>query len=314
MTSRSSSCSGTQPAVFTTISAWSGTERSRAGPFPRGCRIDRGSRRLAVHVEDHPLSYASFEGEIPKGEYGAGTVEIWDRGKYELLEEKRDGGLTFRLRGERLQGVWTLVPAAMDGDEKNWLLLRKSDDRGPGADLPRYEPMLSTLAARRADWQGLALRDQVGRLPHDRACSRGRREPRQPDREGSDGGPVRSRSPARFRGRFAAPSAWSTGRSAPSTRRAARASRRCSEGPERSSSISSTFSSSTASPCSTSRSSSATSGSGRSWSPARRVSGSPRSSRTAVRFSRRRESRVWKGSWRSGRRRRTSRVRERRTG
>ena len=114
---------------------------------PKGLPMDRGSRRLAVHVEDHPLSYASFEGEIPKGEYGAGTVEIWDRGKYELLEEKRDGGLTFRLRGERLQGIWTLVPAAMDGDEKNWLLLRKSDDRGPGADLPRYEPMLSTLAA-----------------------------------------------------------------------------------------------------------------------------------------------------------------------
>ena len=70
---------------------------------------------LAVHVEDHPLDYASFEGVIPAGEYGAGTVEIWDRGTYELLEEKRDGGLTVHLRGERVDGVWTLVPARLDG-------------------------------------------------------------------------------------------------------------------------------------------------------------------------------------------------------
>ena len=113
---------------------------------PKGLPIDRGSRRLAVHVEDHPLSYATFEGEIPKGEYGAGTVEIWDRGTYELLEEKRDGGLTFRLNGERLQGVWTLVPAALDGNERNWLLLRKDDDAPASRELTRYEPMLSTLA------------------------------------------------------------------------------------------------------------------------------------------------------------------------
>ena len=84
-----------------------------------------GQRHLAVHVEDHPLDYADFEGEIPAGQYGAGTVEIWDRGTYELLEEKRNGGLTVRLDGERLQGVWTLVPARLDGNPKNWLLLRK---------------------------------------------------------------------------------------------------------------------------------------------------------------------------------------------
>jgi len=78
---------------------------------PKGVPLEPGEQHLAVHVEDHPLEYGSFEGEIPQGNYGAGTVEIWDRGTYELLEEKRDGGLTVRLHGERLDGIWTLVPA-----------------------------------------------------------------------------------------------------------------------------------------------------------------------------------------------------------
>ncbi|HJS49474.1 MAG TPA: DNA polymerase ligase N-terminal domain-containing protein, partial [Gaiellaceae bacterium] len=56
---------------------------------PKGVPLRRGERHLAVHVEDHPLEYADFEGTIPAGQYGAGTVEIWDRGLYELLEEKR---------------------------------------------------------------------------------------------------------------------------------------------------------------------------------------------------------------------------------
>src|SRR5918911_3658045 len=71
---------------------------------PKGPSLDPHVRRMAVHVEDHPLSYGSFEGVIPKGQYGAGTVELWDRGTYELLEEKRDGGLKVRLAGERLRG------------------------------------------------------------------------------------------------------------------------------------------------------------------------------------------------------------------
>src|SRR4026208_735581 len=78
---------------------------------PKGVPLAVGERHLAVHVEDHPLDYGDFEGEIPAGQYGAGTVEIWDRGTYELVEEKKDGGLTVRLHGERLDGLWTLVPA-----------------------------------------------------------------------------------------------------------------------------------------------------------------------------------------------------------
>jgi bifunctional non-homologous end joining protein LigD len=112
---------------------------------PKGIPLEPGQRHLAVHVEDHPLEYATFEGEIPAGQYGAGTVEIWDTGTYELLEEKKDGGLTVLLRGERLQGTWTLVPAHLDGDPKNWLLLRKQDGQGAVA-RAEYAPMLASLS------------------------------------------------------------------------------------------------------------------------------------------------------------------------
>jgi bifunctional non-homologous end joining protein LigD len=115
---------------------------------PKGVPLEPGQQHLAVHVEDHPLEYGTFEGEIPKGQYGAGTVEIWDRGTYELLEEKKNGGLTVRLHGEKLEGTWALVPAHLSGDEKNWLIVRKRDD---AADASRrsgraYAPMLATLA------------------------------------------------------------------------------------------------------------------------------------------------------------------------
>ncbi|MHB8469994.1 MAG: DNA ligase D [Gaiellaceae bacterium] len=113
---------------------------------PKGVPLEPGQRALAVHVEDHPLDYATFEGEIPPGNYGAGTVEIWDTGTFELLERKQDGGLTVRLHGERLDGTWALVPARLDGEERNWLLLRKRDETArPARD--DYRPMLATLAA-----------------------------------------------------------------------------------------------------------------------------------------------------------------------
>src|SRR5438477_5023108 len=104
--------------------------------------LESGQRMLSGHVEDHPLDYAAFEGEIPKGEYGGGTVEIWDRGTYELIEEKPDGGLTVRLHGERLDGTWTLIPAKLGGDERNWLLVRKRDETAADAGGKRdYRPM-----------------------------------------------------------------------------------------------------------------------------------------------------------------------------
>ena len=114
---------------------------------PKGVPMEPGQQHLAVHVEDHPLDYATFEGEIPKGNYGAGTVEIWDHGTYELLERKRNGGLTVRLHGKKLDGVWTLVPAKLGGEEKNWLILRKRDEQQaePVKRARRYAPMLATL-------------------------------------------------------------------------------------------------------------------------------------------------------------------------
>ncbi|HEY6835594.1 MAG TPA: DNA ligase D [Gaiellaceae bacterium] len=112
---------------------------------PKGVPLEPGQQHLAVHVEDHPLDYATFEGEIPKGNYGAGTVEIWDKGTYEVLEEKRGGGLTVRLHGEKLDGVWALVPAKLSGDEKNWLILRKREEGAAAARQREYKPMYATL-------------------------------------------------------------------------------------------------------------------------------------------------------------------------
>jgi bifunctional non-homologous end joining protein LigD len=125
---------------------------------PKGVPLEPGEQHLAVHVEDHPLEYGSFEGEIPQGNYGAGTVEIWDHGTYDLVEEKKDGGLTVRLHGKRLEGTWTLVPAHLSGQEKNWLILRKRDEGASAArGKPRvYKPMLATLTEKlpRGDgWQ-----------------------------------------------------------------------------------------------------------------------------------------------------------------
>ncbi len=111
---------------------------------PKGVPLEPGARSLAVHVEDHPLEYATFHGEIPAGQYGAGTVEVWDNGTYELLEEKRSGQLTVRLHGTRLNGRWTLVPASLDGKEENWLLIKGHDESDEEIVQGEYRPMLAT--------------------------------------------------------------------------------------------------------------------------------------------------------------------------
>jgi bifunctional non-homologous end joining protein LigD len=108
---------------------------------PKGLPTEPGVRRLAVHVEDHPLEYASFEGTIPRGEYGAGEVRIFDSGTYEPLEWTKDK-ITVRLHGERLQGEYHLVRT----EGQNWLVFRSSREPPlPAKPMPpALQPMLAT--------------------------------------------------------------------------------------------------------------------------------------------------------------------------
>lgn len=89
-----------------------------------------GEKRLAVEVPDHPLAYGDFEGLIPEGEYGAGRVEIWDRGPYRLIE-RRPEKIVFELRGEKLRGVYILLFFKADR-QRNWLFFRPAE----GAEKP----------------------------------------------------------------------------------------------------------------------------------------------------------------------------------
>ena len=111
-----------------------GTLKSWA--VPKGPSLDPSVKRLAVQVEDHPLAYGSFGGRIPEGNYGAGTVEIWDRGTRRPeggLRAARDGyehgKLNFSLDGQKLHGNWTLVrrPSG-NAKQDQWLLIRRRDD------------------------------------------------------------------------------------------------------------------------------------------------------------------------------------------
>ncbi|HEX4764505.1 MAG TPA: DNA ligase D [Usitatibacter sp.] len=109
-----------------------GTLKSWA--VPKGPSLDPKVRRMAVHVEDHPISYGGFEGVIPKGQYGAGTVIVWDRGTWAPLEDPREGyrrgKLKFELHGEKLHGRWTLVRMHGRKGERQepWLLIKENDD------------------------------------------------------------------------------------------------------------------------------------------------------------------------------------------
>ncbi|MEH3024145.1 MAG: DNA ligase D [Pseudomonas oryzihabitans] len=109
-----------------------GTLKSWA--VPKGPSLDPGEKRLAVQVEDHPLTYGSFEGSIPEGQYGAGDVIVWDRGEWQADGDAAAayaaGKLKFELRGEKLHGHWTLVRTRLKGnaDKPQWLLIKERDD------------------------------------------------------------------------------------------------------------------------------------------------------------------------------------------
>ena len=101
----------------------------RSWAVPKGPSYDTGEKRLAVHVEDHPLEYGDFEGLIPAGNYGAGAVIVWDRGQWvpegDPIEGLAKGKLLFELKGYKLHGMWTLVK--LKKSEKDWLLIKERD-------------------------------------------------------------------------------------------------------------------------------------------------------------------------------------------
>jgi bifunctional non-homologous end joining protein LigD len=100
----------------------------------RGPSLDPHDKRLAVEVEDHPLDYGDFEGTIPKGQYGGGTVQLWDRGTWESDDPERGfakGDLKFTMHGDKMHGSWVLVRMRHDrngGNRTNWLLIKHRDD------------------------------------------------------------------------------------------------------------------------------------------------------------------------------------------
>ncbi|HUK76699.1 MAG TPA: DNA polymerase ligase N-terminal domain-containing protein, partial [Thermoleophilia bacterium] len=145
---------------------------------PKGPSLDPDDKHLAVHVEDHPLDYADFEGVIPKGQYGGGTVMVWDRGHWYPEETTADdprasyeaGHLKFRLEGEKLRGRWMLVrmkprrdpEGKTTDDADNWLLFKERDDearRGEEAVITRRLP--DSVASGRSVDEIAAAADRV---------------------------------------------------------------------------------------------------------------------------------------------------------
>ena len=165
----------------------------------RGPSLIAGEKRLAVHVEDHPLEYGDFEGTIPKGEYGGGTVIVWDRGRWRAIGNGRKGyakgHLDFELEGEKLRGRWHLVRMAGKPGERreNWLLIKGDDESA------RHEGDADILEeSTRSVKTGRRIEDVAGEAPG-WSSKTGRIE--QPSRAGSPGVP----EPSKLKGAKKAP-------------------------------------------------------------------------------------------------------------
>jgi bifunctional non-homologous end joining protein LigD len=113
---------------------------------PKGPSLDPSVKRLAMQVEDHPLDYGGFEGTIPEGEYGGGTVMVWDQGTWtpqntDIDEALKKGDLKFTLHGKKLHGSWVLVRTrGFAGSDKSWLLIKHRDEFASTEDITTKEP------------------------------------------------------------------------------------------------------------------------------------------------------------------------------
>jgi bifunctional non-homologous end joining protein LigD len=129
---------------------------------PKGPSLDPSVKRLAIHVEDHPIEYNRFEGTIPAGEYGGGTVMIWDSGTYTAAGDENDpeaalragyqkGDFKFVLQGKRLKGSWVLVRTRGRGDRSRqgqWLLIKHRDEAADPASDPTEQFQTSARTGR----------------------------------------------------------------------------------------------------------------------------------------------------------------------
>ncbi|HEY3739203.1 MAG TPA: DNA ligase D [Bryobacteraceae bacterium] len=147
----------------------------------RGPSLDPADKRLAVRTEDHPLSYGTFEGTIPKGQYGGGTVMMWDEGTWEPREDPhvglKKGHLSFILHGERLKGGWDLVRMHRDEKHENWLLIKSKDDeaRANGAASDFLEDLAYSVASGRS-MDAIAAGDAPAKQKKARRSSGSRKE------------------------------------------------------------------------------------------------------------------------------------------
>jgi bifunctional non-homologous end joining protein LigD len=133
---------------------WRGVLLSWA--VPKGPSLDPSVKRLAVPTEDHPLEYAEFEGVIPPGEYGAGTVMVWDRGTWipedpDVDADLEKGELKFTLEGKKLKGAWVMIRArggwSRSSDKPYWMLIKHRDAFASEEDITKSEP-LSAISGR----------------------------------------------------------------------------------------------------------------------------------------------------------------------
>jgi bifunctional non-homologous end joining protein LigD len=174
----------------------------------RGPSLDPADKRLAVRTEDHPLSYATFEGTIPKGEYGGGTVMLWDRGTWtpapgkDPVKTLAEGHLHFTLDGERMKGEWILIRLKPRGKERgeNWLL-RKIEDQYAGSPTGLTDTYLTSVKTERtmdeiaAGKRAAALPSSSSRRKPGSQPEKTQRPPRGPGLRRGDGGIPKFREP-----------------------------------------------------------------------------------------------------------------------